>query len=217
MESYRGSIYSKANPERLLYEIDLSWLVVNDSFPGAERINAVLTKEQDSNIARAEADAAEMEAGIIEAGLDGISYSYSSDFSGFSYYDSRYISFVQNGYEYYGGAHGMPIWNGYTFDLQTGERLLLSDIIGNIEEELKKIVSGYFAEMINEEPENFWEDSVEYIYDDVSYQSDYYLTEQGIVFYYHPYELAAYAAGFQKVTIPYSEFDMLVSLEKAVN
>ena len=199
-----------------MFETDLSWLVVNENIPGAEAINAVLTGEQDANIARAEVGAEEVEEWGMEEGL-GLNYSYSSAFSGFSYCDSKYISFVQSDYEYYGGAHGMPIWYGYTFDLQTGKLLLLSDIVGNTEEELKEIVSGYFAEMINREPENFWENSVEYVYEDISFQSDFYLTEQGIVFFYHPYELAAYAAGFQKVTIPYSEFDMLITLEKEMN
>ena len=94
---------------------------------------------------------------------------------------------------------------------------MIKSILSEITNQLKEIVSGYFAEMINREPENFWENSVEYVYEDISFQSDFYLTEQGIVFFYHPYELAAYAAGFQKVTIPYSEFDMLITLEKEMN
>ncbi|MBO5487885.1 MAG: DUF4163 domain-containing protein, partial [Eubacterium sp.] len=159
VDYYRGNIYSKTDSERLLFETDLSWLVVNENIPGAEAINAVLTGEQDANIARAEVGAEEVEEWGMEEGL-GLNYSYSSAFSGFSYCDSKYISFVQSDYEYYGGAHGMPIWYGYTFDLQTGKLLLLSDIVGNTEEELKEIVSGYFAEMINREPENFWENSV---------------------------------------------------------
>ncbi len=120
-------------------------------------------------------------------------------------------------YEYLGGAHGMPYWAGFTFDLQTGERLLLSDITGISQEELKEVVSRYFAEMISQKPENFWEDAVDVVYETTNFESDFYLTEQGIVFYYGPYDLACYAAGFQKVTIPYYEFNMQITLEKAMN
>lgn len=47
----------------------------------------------------------------------------------------------------------------------------------------------------------------------VNMESEFYLTEDGIVFFYGPYELACYAAGFQEVTIPYEEFDLRIILD----
>ena len=35
-----------------------------------------------------------------------------------------------------------------------------------------------------------------------------YLTEDGVVFYTTPYEIAPYAAGYTEVTIPYEELGM---------
>lgn len=217
VKTYQEEIYSEAMPDRLLHEIDLKWIAVGDSYPGADVINTYLMEYQNTNIAMAKKNAAELEQWIIEGDFNAMSYSISSDFSGFSYYDSRYISFIQEEYEYLGGAHGMPYWAGFTFDLQTGERLLLSDITGISQEELKEVVSRYFAEMISQKPENFWEDAVDVVYETTNFESDFYLTEQGIVFYYGPYDLACYAAGFQKVTIPYYEFNMQITLEKAMN
>ena len=66
------------------------------------------------------------------------------------------MSFCQQEYDYQGGAHGMPLWIGLTFDLETGERLSLPDVIANSEEELNSIVTEYFAEYINGNPEEFW-------------------------------------------------------------
>lgn len=53
----------------------------------------------------------------------------------------------------------MPYRTGFTFDLNTGERLSLEDVIDNSEEELKEIVTAYFAKDINEFPEGYWGDA----------------------------------------------------------
>lgn len=213
LQFYRDAIYSGKDPEILLHDIDLTWLVVDGSYPGAERINAVLEEYQNANIARAEDNAQDMEEAVMDNSF-GISNSTQSAFSGFAYKDARYISFVQSEYEYWGGAHGMPYWVGFTFDLQTGDELFLPDIVDNSEEELKEIVTRYFEEMINQAPENFWDDAVDTVNETAGFESSFYLTEEGITFYYGPYDLACYAAGFQSVTIPYGEFDMKIELEK---
>lgn len=102
--------------------------------------------------------------------------------------------------------------DGKTFDLQTGKQLTLNDVIGNSEEELKEIVTAYFAEMINQNPGNFWDNAVESVREWTDLESTFYLTEEGIKFYFEPYVLASYAAGFQEVVIPYSEFEMKISV-----
>ncbi len=107
----------------------------------------------------------------------------------------------------------MPLWVGFTFDLHTGQRLLLSDVIGNSEEELKEIVVRYFDACISEAPEEFWEDALTVVREGISLASDFYLEEEGICFYFHPYELAAYAGGFKTVTIPYEEFAMKIPIK----
>ena len=104
----------------------------------------------------------------------------------------------------------MPNWIGFTFDLNTGERLFLSDLIGNSEEELKEIVVRYFDAYMSEMPGNFWEDALTVVREGTGFSSDFYLTEDGICFYFSPYSLASYAAGFQEVIIPYEEFDMKI-------
>ena len=50
--------------------------------------------------------------------------------------------------------------------------------------------------------------------DGISYESPFYLSETGVVFYYAPYEIASYAEGFPEVTIPYSELEMRIELSK---
>lgn len=214
IQSYYERTYSRTMPDVLLTETDLEWLQVDEKFAGADKINRYLEEEQNKNIEYENGNVEWMEEMIKEYGEDGISHSsYSSTLSEIAYFDGRYVSFCQQEYDYQGGAHGMPLWIGLTFDLETGERLSLPDVIANSEEELNSIVTEYFAEYINGNPEEFWEDALDIVRDEICFESDFYLTEDGIKFYFHPYALSSYAAGFPEVTIPYDEFEMKISLQ----
>ena len=214
IQSYYERTYSRTMPDVLLTETDLEWLQVDEKFAGADKINRYLEEEQNKNIEYESSNMEWMEETIKEYGEDGISHSsYSSTLSEIAYFDGRYVSFCQQEYDYQGGAHGMPLWIGLTFDLETGERLSLPDVIANSEEELNSIVTEYFAEYINGNPEEFWEDALDIVRDEICFESDFYLTEDGIKFYFHPYALSSYAAGFPEVTIPYDEFEMKISLQ----
>ena len=214
IQSYYERTYSRTMPDVLLTETDLEWLQVDEKFAGADKINRYLEEEQNKNIEYENGNVEWMEEMIKEYGEDGISHSsYSSTLSEIAYFDGRYVSFCQQEYDYQGGAHGMPLWIGLTFALETGERLSLPDVIANSEEELNSVVTEYFAEYINGNPEEFWEDALDIVRDEICFESDFYLTEDGIKFYFHPYALSSYAAGFPEVTIPYDEFEMKISLQ----
>lgn len=219
VESYYEQIFSKAEPDFVLMELDLERLVVDEKYEGAAKINRILSAYQDSIVSYGtneedinwrEEEIAGWEEDVPPATL---SYSCSSYPSEITYFDGDRFSFYQQDYDYTGGAHGMPLWVGFTFDLHTGQRLLLSDVIGNSEEELKEIVVRYFDACISEAPEEFWEDALTVVREGISLASDFYLEEEGICFYFHPYELAAYAGGFKTVTIPYEEFAMKIPIK----
>ena len=107
-------------------------------------------------------------------------------------------------------AHGILYRIGYTFNLQTGDRLVLEDVIANSEEELKDIVTKYFGEMILTDPGYYWDDALDTVREWTDLESSFYLTEGGIRFYFGPYALAPFAAGFPEDTIPYEEFEMKI-------
>ncbi|MGN1181021.1 MAG: RsiV family protein [Suilimivivens sp.] len=214
IQTYHEKIYSQTIPDMLLTETDLEWLQVDERFAGAEEINRYLTEKQNENMEYENSNVEWMEEMVKEYGEENIFHcSYSSSLSEISWFDEHYISFCQQDYDYTGGAHGMPLRIGYTFDLQTGQRLSMEDIIGNSEEELKDIVTEYFAEYIGQNPDDFWEYAIDTVREETDFESDFYLTKEGIMFYFHPYELSSYAAGFQEVTIPYGEFTMKILLQ----
>ena len=133
-----------------------------------------------------------------------------------TYLDDHYVCVRADGYEYTGGAHGTPFRQYFVFDRETGARLSLSDVVENPVEELQAKVGAAFRALA--EKTNFAfespEDLEHTVADGVSYESPFYLSEAGVVFYYAPYEIASYAEGFPEVTIPYSELEMRIELSK---
>lgn len=217
LKAYHERVYSEIVPDMLLIETDLEWLKVDERFAGADKINRYLEEEQNKNREYENENIEWMEERLKEDEESlGIHYSYSSKVSEIAYFDEHYLSFCQQEYDYMGGAHGMPLWIGMTFDLQSGQRLVLEDVIGNSEEELKEIVTEYFAEYIGRNPEYFWADAIETVKEEADFDLSFYLTADGIKFYFHPYALACYAAGFQEVTIPYDEFSMKIRVGEGV-
>ena len=210
VRTYDEIIYSISRPEIAVASVELEWLVLDERFKGAAKINRQIEEIQKQNVEFGKNMALEVEEWIDE--ITGANYCYSSIPMEISYFDNNYLSFCQEDYVYTGGAHGMPYWNGYTFDLHTGELLGLEAVISNSEEELQEIVTRYFAEMINKEPEFYWENAIDNVRKTVNFESLFYLTEGGIKFYYEPYALACYAAGFQEVIIPYDEFKMKIQV-----
>ena len=210
---------SEENADDYLTAVDFERLVVDERFPGAAEINRIFIEKQEEIIAYEKKNAVDVEQelqAMKEAMPDAnpsLHYSYGSRISPIYYFDGSYLSFYQEDDDYCGGAHGSLYREGYTFDLQTGKRLTLQDIIGNSEEELKDIVTQYFSVYIDENANTFREDAKSSVKEQINLGSDFYLREDGICFYFQPYALAAFAAGFPEVTIPYEEFEIKIPID----
>lgn len=63
-------------------------------------------------------------------------------------------------------------------------------------------------------PLNPPEDLEHTVADDVSFESDFYLSEEGIVFYYPPYAIAPYSEGFPEAVVPYDALRLKEILQK---
>lgn len=215
LEEIHEEIYSEIQEDVVIYCNDILYLVVDERFEGADKINSTLYDEECIVGHVLSEDAMEfLEGQVEENGYCG-TWSDNSYPSRIYYFDENYLSFFQTGDCYRGGAHGM-LWRcSYTFDLHTGEELTLSDIIGNSEEELKEIVIQYFTDCFNENPDVYWSDAIETVSQRIGFDSYFYLTNAGVVFYYEPYALACFAEGFQQVTIPYSALKMKIDLQLA--
>ena len=200
-----GSVYA----ERLVFDGE------NDA---VEAMNQTMQELQASVLSAARTDAMNLDTEMSGDAAQPV-YSMALTIDGdnaITYLDDHYVCVRADGYEYTGGAHGTPFRQYFVFDRETGARLSLSDVLENPVEELQAKVGAAFRELA--EKTNFAfespEDLEHTVADGISYESPFYLSETGVVFYYAPYEIASYAEGFPEVTIPYSELEMKIALSK---
>ena len=200
-----GSVYA----ERLVFDGE------NDA---VEAMNQTMQELQVSVLSAARTDAMNLDTEMSGDTAQPV-YSMALTIDGdnaITYLDDHYVCVRADGYEYTGGAHGTPFRQYFVFDRETGARLSLSDVLENPVEELQAKVGAAFRELA--EKTNFAfespEDLEHTVADGISYESPFYLSETGVVFYYAPYEIASYAEGFPEVTIPYNELEMKIALSK---
>lgn len=131
---------------------------------------------------------------VAECSYDDVSVSI-------SYIDDRYLELCLFEESYwFPGAHGMYESNYYVFDRATGERLAITDLADNTEEEMMAIAAKY-AEMIGR-PYSEGQEQTALEPDRL------FLTGDGIGLSYDVYELASYAEGATAIVIPFEEFRM---------
>ncbi|WP_028242608.1 DUF3298 and DUF4163 domain-containing protein [Pseudobutyrivibrio ruminis] len=129
--------------------------------------------------------------------------------------DENILSFVIDTSYYSGGAHGSSLLEGFTFDVNTGEQLSIS----NYGDESK--IAATSKDFIFSTIEGSADIARDTLFDDdvTSYKSvieDYfsgdtlpenYLDHTGITFMFQQYDIAPYAGGIVSFTVPYSEFE----------
>lgn len=136
-------------------------------------------------------------------------YFYAYDFYqsySIEYNENGILNIVLHGYEYTGGAHGMPSAISLIYDLNTGEELRLNDFLAVDEAAFHERVYQAFEKLYLENPENFFEgESLTYMDEGISLDMNFNLSKEGVTFYFHPYEVSYYAAGFIETMIPWSD------------
>ena len=216
-----GQFYYEADEElcedcgRPVYAYYIEGFTLNGSMPGDEAINEKIQEITDSMIKNAAGVGVDEEEYHEEAYYMEGSVTCEVDLS---YYNDRYIGLLWSGYDYYSGAaHGMPYTDFRLYDRETGEELYLDDILASSEEELNAIVTRMFEE--RHDGDEIWEWGLEYISENAGFledhhlkAGDYYLTDEGLVYYFGAYEVASYAEGMPEVLIPYDELKWKIDL-----
>ncbi len=109
-----------------------------------------------------------------------------------TYESDTIISYVVEGYEYTGGAHGNTFVKSFNFDKTTGKEILISDLVASpqtfktLSSLAKKELVVEYPEGLDENPENW---------------SVWYADESSVTFLFMPYQIAPYAVGQQAITI----------------
>ncbi|MCH5258462.1 MAG: DUF3298 and DUF4163 domain-containing protein [Lachnospiraceae bacterium] len=141
-------------------------------------------------------------------------FPYSSDlFFTVTRADNNVISFTENGYEYMGGAHGMPYSIGMNYDTNTGELIAFAELSDNPDafraETLAYNQALAQTEYYSQQMFNTDDITNGNLENTLYADGMWYLSTSGLVFMSPPYALAPYAAGTLEFTIPYSELSTM--------
>ncbi len=129
--------------------------------------------------------------------------------------DNRVASFcsIHGGYE--GGVHDYYVFEGFTFDVNSGRKMQLEDILSDAEGFYDKAVS-YITQKLEED----YADGLFPEYQDVVENDTFgetpmcwYLDNTGIVIEYNLYTVAPYVTGAPSVTLPYDMFSEYIKEE----
>ncbi|MBS6397294.1 MAG: DUF3298 domain-containing protein [Clostridiales bacterium] len=127
--------------------------------------------------------------------------------------DSQAVSLIVYDSAYTGGAHGDYVYTGVTFDVRSGEKLELTDILedaGGFRTEATDAIIRYLREHYSDGLFPEYEDTVRSMWEN---NPNWYLDAAGITFIFNPYEVGPYAMGAVFVTLPYG--DMAPYLQEA--
>lgn len=203
-DNYKEGFYTE---DKILYStIQTTYPILSGGTDVVKKINEALMNEKESYIEEAK------EWGNTV--LEDPSYVHEEYFMAYDFYqgysiaynDNAILNVVLDGYDYTGGAHGMPSLVSLVYDLNTGEQLTLSDFLAVDEAAFHERVYQAFEAMYLENPENFFEgDSLTYMDEGINLDMNFHLGEEGVTFYFYPYEVSYYAAGFIETTIPWSD------------
>ena len=123
--------------------------------------------------------------------------------------DNSLMSFIQNNYEYAGGAHPNATRFAQTFSTATGKRLTLKDITTNVEE-ATQIINDYILQETKKEADKgyFFEDYEKHI-KEILTEDTWYFSDEGLVIISNEYIISPHSTGILEFTIPYNELSFI--------
>lgn len=109
---------------------------------------------------------------------------------------------------FYGSTHPETVYSAINYDLVTGLPLALGDILSESisAEALQDLILSFLKE--NEKSLNLFDDYTETVnthFSSGTIQNSWYFTNNGLCFYFVPYEIAPYSKGVVTAEIPYAQ------------
>jgi hypothetical protein len=133
------------------------------------------------------------------------------------YYDKSLLVYRFYYDEYTGGAHGMHAAFFLNIDLATKRPLTLDDLFtGDYKESLTDLI---WNQLMADNDAKSHEELEEMGFGstgEIVPTDNFYLDKDGITFYYNVYDIAPYAVGEIKVTVPFDMLDHLLNTTKLI-
>lgn len=127
------------------------------------------------------------------------------------------LSFLQLEYVNSGAAHPNTTRIAETFDLDTGEPVLIGDILNGTADEINAMIAEGFTAMVREQPKSYFSDAKKIIADGNPY-GGFYLTDSAMKIFYQTEVIAPYAAGYLEIALDYTDTAKFkISLKQAIS
>ena len=176
-------------------ENDPAWAIITEYFKGQGE--AYLEQAEDT-------------AGFAEGDYD-IAQASNYDFSPYAeeasytvtYQNDSVVSFVRSYYSNFGAAYPTVLQLSEQFNRYDGARLHFSDFFSDPEEARARVLKAIHA--VTDPLEGYRSADV----DGLFHEDNFYLTDEGFVFYYQSEAIAPHAAGIPEFTIPYTDLSDL--------
>jgi hypothetical protein len=127
------------------------------------------------------------------------------------YYNENILSYEISNSSFTGGAHPNSFSNYMNFDLSNGNTLSLSGILSpGFENTLNGMIDKKYRELHNIKPDSSLQDAGLFE-NSITYNDNFAVTKDGLLFYYNNYEIAPYVMGPTEIVIPYTELGNLLN------
>lgn len=139
---------------------------------------------------------------------------YKSDAYSAQYNKNGVVSFLRSVDMYMGGAHPSHNFSGETYDMTTGEEMKITDVLKMSQEEINSLIVAGFEDEAKKDPERY---AGGYFNHETLAQNvglaDWYLTNEGVVFFFNEYDILPYAAGVPEYVFTYKENEDKFNIE----
>lgn len=114
------------------------------------------------------------------------------------------VSFLYTDFEWLGGAHPETNQSGVIYGIKEGKELLPEDLLLLDAKGIKQFIANEVLALYEKTPENYFKDEVDRL-QTLDFHYEYYLNEEGFVFFFNRYAVAPYVAGIVSVPFKYTE------------
>jgi hypothetical protein len=214
-----ASVKDKIKVTELKLKEETLWFRSNLSIPVVSGLKDKITEAKINNIFKEHAVKVKVE--IEKAARDAYEntknfsdtgpHKYNVETSYKVRYEGKKLLSITVMYELYtGGAHGLEILKGYTFDLETGNLLNLSDLFSQ-DFNYSEVIGTEVLNQMKLQPQDYLQFD-ESVIKKITGDHQFYLEDGKLVIYFDEYEIAPYSAGIPEFRIPSSKlkFKMLL-------
>ena len=120
-----------------------------------------------------------------------------------NYNKENILSVTMSEYSFAGGAHGMAFQYAHNIDLLSGKEIILSALF-NDKADWKSMINAYISSEIK-----YYQRDLKF--EGIKDDQNYYLSNQGLVIFFNPYEIGPWVEGMPTFVIPYRIFSFVFS------